>query len=95
MQAPSFVLPRPKFNLTPEKQDAFEQLFLSTPGGEWVDYYLPYPKWEYFSYLCETKEVVLHGSQVLDIDEVEPRQANDKKALSNQNAFTPARTAFG
>lgn len=87
MQAPSFYLPRPPFDLTPEKRDAFEQLFLSTPGGDWVSYGLPYPKWEYLSYLCETKELVLHGSQVLNIDEVEPRLANDIKAFSNQRAI--------
>jgi hypothetical protein len=87
MQALSLYLPRPIFNLTPEKQDAFEILFQSTPAGNFVDYRLPYPKWEYLSYLCDTREVVLHGSQVVDIVIVEPRQANDVKAFSNQRAI--------
>ncbi|MFH2038801.1 MAG: hypothetical protein ABIJ65_05135, partial [Chloroflexota bacterium] len=46
-----------------------------------------YPKWQYLSYLCDTKELVLHGSQDLSIREVEPRQANDKKEFSNQCAI--------
>jgi hypothetical protein len=71
MDVPSFLLPRPTFDLTPEQQAAFERLFQSTPAGEFVDYHLPYPKWQYLSYLCETKELVLHGSQNLKIDERE------------------------
>ena len=83
----SFLLPRPAFDKTREMLAAFEQLFQSTPAGGFVDYDLPYPKWQYLSYLCDTKELVLHGSQNLDIDEVEPRQAIDKKAFSNQRAI--------
>jgi hypothetical protein len=87
MQTLDYYLPRPQFNLTPEKQDAFEDLFQSTPAGNIIDYHLLYPKWEYLTYLCETREVVLHGSQVGGIDVVEPRQANDIKAFSNQRAI--------
>jgi len=83
----SFLLPRPAFDKTHEMLAAFEQLFQSTPAGGFIDYRLPYPKWQYLSYLCETKELVLHGSQNLDIAEVEPRQAIDKKAFSNQRAI--------
>jgi hypothetical protein len=83
----SFLLPRPAFDKTPEMLAAFEQVFLSTPAGGFVDYTLPYPKWQYLTYLCEAKELVLHGSQNLDIDEVEPRQAVDVKAFSNQQAI--------
>ena len=41
----------------------------------------------YRTYLCETREVVLHGSQVVGIDVVEPRQADDIRAFSNQRAI--------
>jgi hypothetical protein len=87
MQTLEYYLPRPQFNITPEKQDAFENLYQSTPAGHITDYRLPYPKWEYLSYLCDTREVVLHGSQVVGLDLVEPRQANDIRAFSNQRAI--------
>ena len=87
MEAPAYFLPRPQFDLTPSKQAAFEDLWRTTPPGSYIDYQLPYPKWEYLSYLCETKELVLHGSQNLDIDDVEPRQANDVRTFSNQRAI--------
>lgn len=87
MQPPSYLLPRPPLDLTPEKQAAFEDLFRSTPRGARVNYSLPYPKWQYLTYLCEAKELVLHGSQVLDIAVVEPRQAQDARAYSNQRAI--------
>jgi len=90
MEAPAFLLPRPPFDLSPEKQQAFEDLWQSTPRGDLVAYRLPYPKWQYLTYLCETKELVLHGSQNQGIRRVEPRQANDKKAFSNQRAIYAA-----
>ena len=87
MEASSLLLPRPPFDLTSPEQTAFEDLYESTPKGGLVDYRLPYPKWQYLSYLCETRELVLHGSQNQSIDQVQPRQANDKKAFSNQHAI--------
>jgi hypothetical protein len=87
MDAASFLLARPNYNLTPEKQSTFEDLYRSTEPGEFVEYHLEYPKWQYLSYLCDTKELVLHGTQDQNIGEVEPRQANDKKEFSNQRAI--------
>jgi hypothetical protein len=87
MEALSYLLPRPSFDLTPGKQAAFEGLFQATPIGGLVEYSLPYPKWQYLSYLCETRDLVLHGSQNLEIDRVEPRQALDIKEFSNQLAI--------
>jgi hypothetical protein len=87
MESPSYLLPRPSFDLMPAERDAFENLFRVTPLGGYIDYSLPYPKWQFLSYLCETKDIVLHGSQDLGIDLVEPRQAVDKKEFSNQNAI--------
>ncbi|MBE0698445.1 MAG: hypothetical protein IH586_16130 [Anaerolineaceae bacterium] len=62
-------------------------MFQSTPTGGVVDYRLPFPKWQFLSYLCQTKALVLHGSQNPNIEVVEPRQADDKKAFSNQKAI--------
>jgi hypothetical protein len=87
MEAASFLLPRPPFDLTPAKRAAFDTLYQSTPPGALVDYRLPYPKWEYLSYLCETRELVLHGSQKRRIQIVQPRQAVDVRAFSKQRAI--------
>jgi hypothetical protein len=87
MDPASYLLPRPPFELTPKKKTAFEDLYNSTIAGSLIDYRLPFPKWQYLSFLCETKELVLHGSQVHNISEIEPRQANDKREFSNQNAI--------
>ena len=46
---------------------AFDNLFQSTPTGEFIDYSLPYPKWQFLTYLCEAHELVQHGSQNLSI----------------------------
>lgn len=87
MEAPDFLLPRPPLDLSPEKQRAFDDLWQSRPKGDFLDYQLPYPKWQFLSYLCESRELVLHGSQNRGIDTVEPRQANDIKAFSNKRAI--------
>ncbi len=87
MPAYEYFLPQPPSETTPEKQEAFEQLFRSTPADGVVDYQLPYPKWQYLSWLCAAKELVLHGSQNLEIDEVKPQQAKDVRAFSNQSAI--------
>lgn len=87
MEAPSYLLPRPPFDLTTEKQDAFEDLFRSTPEGNYIDYCLPYPKWQFLSYLCMSREFVVHGSQNQNIQEVRPHQANDIRAFSNQRVI--------
>jgi hypothetical protein len=87
VEIPPFLLPIPSFDLTPAQQAAFDDLHRSTPAGGTVDYRLPYPKWQYLSYLCETSELVLHGSQDQGIAEVEPRQAVDIRAFSNQRAI--------
>ena len=87
MDTPSFLLPRPIFNKTPEMLTAFDKLFQSTPAGAFIDYSLPFPKWQFLSHICESNPFILHGSQNLKIGQVEPRQANDKRAFSNQYAI--------
>ena len=87
MQIPDWLLPRPPFDNPPEKQSAFEALWQSSATGALIDYSLPYPKWQFLTYLCETKQLVLHGSQDHNIPIVEPRQANDIRAYSNQRAI--------
>lgn len=87
MDAPAYLLLRPGFYKTPEMMAAFDALFQASEKGGFIEYTLPYPKWQFLSYLCETHELVLHGSQDLEIQQVEPRQANDKRAFSSQHAI--------
>ncbi len=87
MRLPDFFLPRPPLKLTPRKRLAFEAQHQSTAPGAQVEYCLPYPKWEYLSYLCTTHELVLHGSQDCSIATVEPRHAQDARLFSSQHAI--------
>ena len=87
MPTTDYFLPRPPEDASPEREVKFEDLFRSTPLGATVDYHLPYPRWQYLSWLCKTKELVLHGSQNTAIAVVEPRQAADVRAFSNQEAI--------
>jgi len=87
MQALDFLLSQPSFNLAAEQQAAFETLINSTPANNFVDYRLTYPKWQFLSYLCQSRELVLHGSQNEGIDIVKPKRAVDAKAFSAQEAI--------
>jgi hypothetical protein len=87
MQALDYLLPQPNFELTPGKQAAFDALLDSTPPGGLVDYQIACPKWQFLSYICKARELVLHGSQNAGIEIVEPRQALDVRAFSAQEAI--------
>jgi len=87
MEAPDWLLPGPAFDLSPGKRKAFEDLWQARHKRDFLDYDLPYPKWQFLSYLCESRELVLHGSQNRGIGTIEPRQARDIRAFSNQRAI--------
>jgi hypothetical protein len=87
MDASSFLLARPSYYKSAEMVAAFDNLFQSTSSGAFIDYSLPFPKWKFLTYLCESTNLVLHGSQNLEIEQVEPKQANDKRVYSNQFAI--------
>ena len=87
MQPLDFLLPRPSIEFTSVKKKAFDRLWRSSHKEGFIDYNLPYPKWQFLSYLCTMDELVLHGSQNKNIGVVEPRQANDQRAFSNQRAI--------
>lgn len=82
-----WLMPGPPLEMSPEKQQAFEDLWQATNRGDLIKYHLPYPKWQFLTYICEAKELVLHGSQNRTIHVIEPRQAKDIRAYSNQRAI--------
>jgi hypothetical protein len=89
---PTF-LPQPPAHWEAETIACFERLFATTlegSTGALIDYRLPVPKWQFLSYLCEHKNIVLHGSGKADIDTFEPRKANDVEAFGNRCAVYAA-----
>lgn len=82
-----YLLPRPAGELSAAQKDEFETLFAATPPGGWIDYQLTAPKWQFLSYLCQARNLVLHGSQNMGIEEVQRRKAIDVKAYSAQDAI--------
>lgn len=82
-----YLLPQPAGELSTTQKDEFEALFAATPPGGWIDYQLATPKWQFLSYLCQARNLVLHGSQNMNIETVQPRKASDVRAYSAQEAI--------
>lgn len=73
-------LPYPQIDWTAEKVQAFEEIFAAaqaTGPGAWIDYQLPYPKYEFLCYLVERKAALVHGSNNAEINVFTPRQQTD------------------
>ena len=65
-------------NIEAEKAEVFEKMWRELPEeGGFIEFEGDFPKHEFLEYLVENKNVVLHGTP-LDLNELEPRQANDK-----------------
>jgi hypothetical protein len=83
-------------DLNDEKVATFERLFAEimerSKQGEVadIDYDLPAPKWQFLNWLCDTKDVLVHGSGDPDIAEFEPRQSNDIFEFGNRRAVYAA-----
>ena len=93
MQLPAYYLPRPPLDLAPATCAAFERLYDEAvrPGhGEVLDYTLSSPKWQFLCWLCDTQEVLLHGSGAPGIRVFEPRQSNDIEEFGNRRAVYAA-----
>jgi hypothetical protein len=93
MQVPAYYLPRPPMSLDDATVAAFERLYAAcVEHGPTVtiEYTLSVPKWQFLSYLCGEKGIVLHGSGDPDIAELVPRKATDVKAFGNREAIYAA-----
>lgn len=81
----------PELVLDAAKTRAFEAFYDAqvAPGdGREVDYTLPYPKWEFLSWLTAQHEIVLHGSNVMDIEEFKlERRGFDANPHGNHRAI--------
>lgn len=90
VEIPEFWLPRPPFELSPERLSGFEVIYrtLVQPGeGACIDL-SDMPKWVFLTWLCEAKGLLLHGSVDHSIQVFEPRtpKARDDDLFSQQTA---------
>jgi hypothetical protein len=93
VKLPSYYLKRPAIDDSPKVVAAFERLFseqIATANGRLIEYQLSAPKWQLLNYLCDTKDVVMHGSGDPAISEFEPRQSNDVQEFGDQKAVYAA-----
>ncbi len=73
-------LPKPVLEMSPKKKQDFDGLItemMVKPGGQEIDYALPYPKYEFLMYLVECQDVLFHGSNNLEISELTPNIQTD------------------
>ncbi len=93
MQLPAYFLPRPPLNLSPTTRAAFAEIYaeaVQLGHGQAVDYTLAAPKWQFLSWLCDTQDVLLHGSGNPSIREFEPRKSDDLDEFGNRQAVYAA-----
>lgn len=89
MDIPSYYLHAPQIALTDEQIAAIERVYqaaLAADDAKPIAYTLEMPKWRFLSHLCETQDILVHGSERADIDEFEPRQSNDVSEFGNRRA---------
>jgi hypothetical protein len=87
------MLTLPPLDRRPETVAAFSRLYEEAvaPGsGAPITYTLAVPKWQFLYWLCETQDVLLHGSGDPAIREFEPRQSNDITEFGNRKAVYAA-----
>ena len=93
IEVPSYFPPRPPMDLDAGTIGAFDRLLaesIQKGSVPVIDYTLSAPKWQFLCYLCEAKDVLLHGSGNPDIQEFEPRQSNDTQEFGNRQAVYAA-----
>jgi hypothetical protein len=73
-----FMVKGPRLSVDAERAAAYDALLVA--GGE-IDYRLPYPRHEFLSYAVHQHGLLAHGSNAPDIEEFEPRPANEAGAV--------------
>jgi hypothetical protein len=72
---------------------SFEKLFADAVEhgeGQEIPYDLAAPKWQFLCYLCDEKNILMHGSGDANIEMFEPRQSNDVFEFGNRRAVYAA-----
>lgn len=97
MLLPDYWLTRPSMPMDTTAQNAFDELLTASLQNEpcpFIEYRLPYPKWQFLCYLADHKDFAMHGSGDSDIALFEPRQSNDLNEFGNQKAIYAASDAL-
>jgi hypothetical protein len=93
MRLPPYFLSRPPLDLSAATHAAFagfyREVILAADGGM-VDYAFTAAKWRFLCWLCDTQDVLLHGSGNSDIRVFEPRKSNDVDAFGDRRAVYAA-----
>jgi hypothetical protein len=93
VQLPAYFLRRPGMPTDTATRNDFERLYheqVAPGGGGEIAYSLTAPKWQFLCYLCEMRDLLLHGSGQPDIAVFEPRQSNDILEFGNRRAVYAA-----
>jgi hypothetical protein len=93
MEMPWYIAKRPEMGLDAASKSEFERLFaevVERGDGVEIEYDIAEPRWKFLCYLCDVKDVVLHGSGNGEITEFEPRQPLDEGVFSGQKAVFAA-----
>lgn len=104
-QLPAYFLKQPPHEISPATIAGFERLYRQyvAPGNDTrsdtrsdapnaveIPYDLDAPKWQFLCYLCDHKNILLHGSGARDIGEFEPRQPHDTTEFGSRLAVYAA-----
>ena len=98
MDMPWYIAKRPEMGLDAETVRQFERLFaeaVEPATGAEISYELAEPRWKFLCYLCDEKDVVLHGSGSGEIEELEPRQPLDEGSSAARRQFSRHQTGCG
>ncbi len=86
---PDFYIRRPEGWSAAEAEE-FERLYVAqvehSQPGLTINYRLDIPRWKFLCWLAETKDVLLHGSNVETLRTLEPRRPRDTSEFGGQEA---------
>lgn len=86
---PEFYIPRPH-GWSAVQAEAFERVYAAQVAqrgaGCEIDYRLDIPKWKFLCWLTQTKDVLLHGSNVETLRTLEPRRPRDPSEFGGRKA---------
>ncbi|MEM9774439.1 MAG: hypothetical protein AAF902_07670 [Chloroflexota bacterium] len=92
-ELPEYWLQTPDLPASQKDQTAFKNLYTKAVNQKdtfKIEYNLAAPKWQFLNYLVDTHGLVLHGSGKRNIEQFEPRRADDISEFGNQKAVFAA-----
>jgi len=93
LEIPAYYFRQPPVETSPATIAGFERLYreyVAPGGGLEIPYDLAAPRWQFLCYVCNHKNILLHGSAERNITEFEPRQSNDVDEFGNRRAVYAA-----